>query len=77
MRWSDREIFRRCNVGYPLVAAVRPSLGNSPVTTEAGGESARTYTTKHGTTAEMDTSGVSTSNRERPKDIEPRDRGTD
>lgn len=49
--WSDREIARQCAVGYTLVAKLRPD-----VTARAG--SGRTFTTKHGTTAVMDTTAI-------------------
>ncbi len=44
--WSDREIARRCRVNHHLVAEIRASMGDLPVTQ-------RTYTTKHGTVATM------------------------
>lgn len=50
-RWSDREIARRCLVGADMVGAARRSL--SPNDSEK-----RTYTTKHGTTATMDTANI-------------------
>lgn len=47
--WSDREIARICNVSHPMVADVRSLVtGNSS-------SDQRTYTTKHGTTATMQT----------------------
>ena len=53
--WSDREIAKQCEVGYTFVAKCRKEL-SLPV---AGSEESthRTYTTKHGTEATMDTSG--------------------
>lgn len=51
-KWSDREIARRCRVGHPLVAEVRAGLTGSSSSDE------RTYTTKHGTQATMDTGGI-------------------
>lgn len=49
--WSDREIGRRCAVDHKLVGRIRGELtGESP--------SERTYTTKHGTTATMDTAAI-------------------
>lgn len=48
--WSDREIARRCNVSDKTVASLRP------VTADFRSE--RTYTTKHGTTATMNTSAI-------------------
>ena len=52
--WSDNAIAKACHVSNKTVAAWRPSLGNSQVTTPAE----RTYTTKHGTTATMQTGGI-------------------
>lgn len=49
-QWSDRKIASVCLVGHQLVASVRSSLDENPVRE-------RVYTTKHGTTATMDTSG--------------------
>lgn len=49
-KWSDREIARRCNVSDKTVGALRP------VTAEIRSE--RTYTTKHGTTATMNTAAI-------------------
>lgn len=59
--WSDREIARQCAVGYTLVAKLRPE-----VTARAGSEE-RTYTTKHGTVAKMNTSAIGKAN---PKEDE-------
>jgi hypothetical protein len=52
-KWSDREIARRCAVTHPFVNKLRASL--ETVTSEQ-----RTYTTKHGTIATMDTSAIGT-----------------
>ena len=49
-KWSDREIARHCSVSHPFVSKLRASL--ETVTSE------RTYTTKHGTVAAMDTSAI-------------------
>ena len=53
--WSDREIAKQCAVSHPFVAEIRkgqsPSLVTFPV-------SERTYTTKHGTAATMQTSNI-------------------
>jgi len=51
--WSDREIAKLCHVSHQMVCNHRPSL--STVDSEKPAE--RTYTTKHGTEATMDTSG--------------------
>jgi hypothetical protein len=49
--WSNSEIARRCGVNHHMVAGMRPSLGETP-------SEARTYTTKHGTTATMNTANI-------------------
>jgi len=51
-KWSDREIARACGVGHPLVADIRRSLTGIYSSDE------RTYTTKHGTQAEMRTGNI-------------------
>ena len=48
--WSDREIARRCSVHHGLVATLRTLTG--------GNASERTYTTKHGTVARMQTEQI-------------------
>ncbi|MCK9570452.1 ParB/RepB/Spo0J family partition protein [Candidatus Pacearchaeota archaeon] len=53
-KWSDREIADKCAVGHNLVSTIRRSL--SPKYSEPPAE--RTYTTKHGATATMDTSRI-------------------
>lgn len=50
--WSDREIARQCGVSHPFVAALRASLTGN-ITSEP-----RSYTTKHGTTAQMNTANI-------------------
>lgn len=52
-KWSDREIARKCAVSNPFVSALRASLLS--VNSEA---EPRTYTTRHGTVAQMDTSRI-------------------
>lgn len=70
--WSDREIAKACVVSRSLVAEVRSSLAEKPVTTGLGEKPAgRTYKTKHGTTAQMDTEGVAESNKARAKEARP------
>lgn len=77
--WSDREIARQCKVTHPFVGLVRSSLETLPVSQPESNEepASRTYTTKHGTTAQMDTKGVAESNQKRAnekasaKDSEP------
>ena len=51
-KWADREIARRCNVSDKTVAAVRASL-----TAEIRSDE-RTYLTKHGTVATMNTAAI-------------------
>lgn len=53
-KWSDREIARQCAVSPDTVGRIRRE--NEPVTVRSDSE--RTYTTKHGTTAQMDTSNI-------------------
>ena len=61
-QWSDMEVARRCRVSNHLVAAVRSEM--EPVTRNSpGDEAARTYTTKHGTTATMDTTNIKAKSR--------------
>lgn len=62
--WSDREIARRAGVGPDLVGTVRRSLSvndseNQPNSAESqDSASERTYVTKHGAVARMNTSGI-------------------
>jgi hypothetical protein len=49
--WSDSEIARRTNVSHTFVASLRPA-----VTCNVSCE--KTYTTKHGTTATMNTANI-------------------
>lgn len=49
-QWSDREIARRAHVGHPLVAELRRLTGSS--------SSERTYQTRHGGVATMDTAAI-------------------
>lgn len=65
--WSDREIARRCNVHHELVGTVRRSLTGgsaSEPTTE------RTYTTKHGTVATMQTGNIGSNQPQRTNTYE-------
>lgn len=50
-KWSDREIARRCAVHHDLVGKLRPAVTGVSA-------SERTYTTKHGTKAEMQTANI-------------------
>lgn len=58
-QWSDREIAKRCAVGYDLVADIRKS---SLPETKVSAPQERTYTTKHGTTATMNTANIGRKN---------------
>ncbi|RVT80585.1 hypothetical protein EM858_04140 [Agrobacterium sp. CNPSo 2736] len=51
--WSDREIAKRCGVDHKTVSSARASnlTGEFP-------QSERTYTTRHGTTATMNTAAI-------------------
>lgn len=49
-RWSDREIARRCAVSHDFVSRLRASLSSH--------DSERTFTTRHGSTATMDTAAI-------------------
>ncbi len=66
-QWSDREIARQCKVAHPTVGKLRQSLtGNlsSNKTSQSltgnlsSDDNPRTYTTKHGTVATMNTSNI-------------------
>lgn len=50
--WSDREIARRCKVSHPFVAKLRQELTGNVSSEE------RTYITRHGTTAVMNTAAI-------------------
>lgn len=52
-QWSDREIARRCAVSAPFVATMRAGL-----TVNSYSDEPRAYTTKHGTTATMQTANI-------------------
>ena len=51
--WSDREIARQCKVGHPLVGELRNLTGIS-----SSEKTERTYVTKHGTLATMNTTNI-------------------
>ena len=53
-KWSDREIAEKCCVSNRFVSNVRPTS----VTANGSQLSERTYTTKHGTVATMNTSNI-------------------
>jgi len=52
VKWSDNEVAKRCGVSREYVNRLRPSVTCDRVTSE------RTYTTKHGTTAIMNTASI-------------------
>lgn len=53
-RWTDREVARRCGVSHEFASSVRKSLS----TVDSEEQAERTYVTKHGTVATMDTSRI-------------------
>ena len=55
-RWSDNEIARRCAVGNEMVSRTRRSLCESQ--SEKSPRKPRTYKTKHGTKARMNTANI-------------------
>jgi ParB-like nuclease domain len=58
-KWTDREIARQCNVSPTLVGKVRAATLTIHVDSEnPAGERPRTYTTKHGTEAVMNTERI-------------------
>lgn len=62
--WSDREIARRCGVSPPTVATLRPKPA---VTVNSYSEpETRTYSTKHGTVATMQTGNIGSNPKPRP-----------
>lgn len=60
--WSDREIARQCKVGNKFVGDVRRSL---TVSEHSETPRERTYTTKHGTRATMNTAPIAAASTER------------
>lgn len=62
MKWSDREIAKRCRVHNLFVSRLRPEV--APPKSLLPSNSERTYTTKHGTVTTMKTSAI---NADRPK----------
>lgn len=55
--WSDRAISRQCGVSNDFVSRLRKSLSLSLNDSEKN-DSIRTYTTKHGTVAQMNTANI-------------------
>lgn len=60
-KWSDNEIGKRCFVSQPFVSTLRKSL-----ITIISEPAERTYTTKHGTVATMNTTNIS-----KPVEVRP------
>lgn len=59
-QWSDREISRRCGVDHKTVSNLRPKLtGDFP-------SDSRTYTTKHGSQATMNTANIGSNQPDKP-----------
>lgn len=58
-QWSDREIARRCHVHNSFVSKIRASLSTRDSEKTAPQPATRTYTTKHGTKATMNTENIS------------------
>lgn len=54
VKWSDRKIAKQCGVAPTFVGTLRSSLS----TVDSEPSPIRTYTTKHGTTATMDTANI-------------------
>ncbi|MBI5957895.1 MAG: ParB N-terminal domain-containing protein [Chloroflexi bacterium] len=59
--WSDHEIAKQCKVSHGYVGKIRTSLDSESSEVPA----ARTFVTKHGTTAKMATKGIRQANKER------------
>lgn len=53
-QWSNREIARQCGVHYNFVGKLRSDVTITP----SDSEGSRTYTTKHGTQATMNTANI-------------------
>lgn len=55
-KWSDNQIAKHCGVSHPFVGSVRSPLVT--VSSESDSSQERTYITKHGTTAVMNTANI-------------------
>lgn len=64
-KWSDRDIAKRFGFSHPFVGNIRRSL--ETVTSEKPAE--RTYTTKHGTTAVMNTDKIGKSQTRQQEEV--------
>ena len=60
-QWSDRQIAKHCGVHHGTVGTVRASLAESASDNKQPAQ--RTYTTKHGTTAVMNTANIGKTDR--------------
>lgn len=67
-QWSDREIARRCRVSHDFVGKVAERHG---LTGRASSE--KVYTTRHGTTATINTANITAANVARAKEEPPAD----
>lgn len=65
--WSDRAIAKKCKVSHPFVAKIRADLN---LTGNVSSEE-RTYITRHGTPATMDTSKIGNGTKSLEPDYEP------
>ncbi|ODT71621.1 MAG: hypothetical protein ABS75_07315 [Pelagibacterium sp. SCN 63-23] len=63
-QWSDREIARQCGVGRDLVGDVRRMVAGVRRSLSATDSEPRTYTTRHGTIATMDTARIGKSDQD-------------
>jgi hypothetical protein len=80
-QWSDREIARRCAVSHPFVAKIRAARAARRAARDeqltGNVTSERTYTTKHGTVATMDTSRIGAGQAHASANGEPADEADD
>jgi len=53
--WSDHEIARQCRVGAPLIGRLREEIRPATVTNYS---EPKTFTTKYGTVAKMNTAAI-------------------
>lgn len=68
-RWSDYKIAEACHVSRSLVQSMRSSLAFKASESKQHANYLRTYTTKHGTIATMNTSNISKSAGVPPEDV--------
>lgn len=65
-KWSDRDIARQAGVSHPFVSKLRPSVTGNVTSDEP-----RTYTTKHGTEATMNTANIGSGSKPAQEEITP------